>query len=358
MKTPTTIIVFFFFAFPPFLTSAKSAPADTLGTTVSRIHKITQTTVYVEKSVDSMDGQNRISMLTYDTLQSVDTNEEIKTEHILKSNDYWQLGSEFSIGVNQVAFSNWAAGGVPSYSILFSNKSFAYYRKGSSLWKTDFDLKYGLQQQGEDPWFKNNDQIKLYSSYGFKASNSWNYTTLLDFKTQLAKGYASANAEKDAFVSRAFSPTYLTYSIGMEYENQAKTASIFLTPIAYKLTYVSDTSLGVYYGILPNEHTFSQFGPMAVLINKHQITPYIALNSKLNLLANVLEMEEQFVSMEWNLGLNIKLTRHLSVNILMDLLYDPKVMFDKVLSDGTIEKVRRFQLRESVFFNFVYKITN
>ncbi len=367
MKNSTTAALLFAILLP-FQGFAKTASAtDTLGTKISRTQKTVQTKTYIEKSMDSIVDvdlvsglKTKVPVVTYDTVESTETTETTETEYIFasKPETFWKLGSEFSVGVNQVAFSNWAEGGVPSWSILLANKSFAQYRKGASVWKTDFEIKYGLQQQGDDPWYKNNDQIKLYSSYGFAASSHWNYSMLLDFKTQITKGYSSATADKDAFVSRFLSPMYLTYSIGMEYENVDKTASIFLMPVAYNLTYVLDTSLSTKYGISQGNHELSRFGPMAMFVNKHQLTKQVLLESKLTLLADLLNMKEQFVSAEWNIGVNVALTQRMRVKLLMDLKYDPKVMFDKTLSDGTIEKVRRIQLRESIFLNFVYNLSN
>ncbi|MDR2907467.1 MAG: DUF3078 domain-containing protein [Bacteroidales bacterium] len=361
MKKNYTLLVLVF-AILPFCGMAGNSQ-DTVGKKISRIHKVTETTVYVEKTFDSLvtfDSAFELqkhTVLSFDTLHFITTIDTVEVEYSIIHPDVklWALNSEFSIGLNQTGFSNWAQGGVPSYSVLLVNKSSAVYRNVLSSWKTDFELRYGLQQQADLPWYKNADLIQISSMYGFSASPHWKYSTLLDFKTQLTKSYASVDAAKNEYVSRFFSPMYLTYSIGMEYENKPKTVSLFLTPIAYSMTYVSDTSLGHFYGISPNLHALSRFGPMAVLTNKQRLTKNISLDSKLTTTANILNMDEPFVKVEWNFGLNITVTRNLTVKLLMDVLYDPDMMF---VNAETGAASRRVQFRESIFLNFAYRINN
>ncbi len=352
MKTLTTLGLSIFLCLP--LTMfAQHLHTDTLGMKISREHTITQTTTFIEQIVDS------IGSFTYDTVKKVDTIQKVDTSYLIHQRDlYWQLGSNFEIGVNQVARSNWAAGGGNSYSILFSNKSNAYYTRGNLSWKTDLDWKYGFQQQEGTPWFKNYDLLEINSIFGFKASNAWYYSGLFNLKTQLAKGYASATDDAANFVSRFFSPARSTFSLGMEYNNTPKTVYLFLSPVAYRLTYVWDTALSPRYSVPVGEHFLTTFGPMAMLTNKHQLTKDVALNSTLNVFANLLEMDAPFVTVEWKLNVSYQITKYLSFSFETYLISDPTAKFARINPDGTTSMVRKVQFQEIMGLKLTYKIAN
>jgi hypothetical protein len=340
---------------------------DTVGRVVSRTERIIHTTVFTERtidsivSIDSITGPNKISIVTFDTVVRIDTAEQIATEYMVIKPIFppspWKLGSEFAIQFNQLARVNWAAGGGNSYSFLFSNTSRATYTGRFSSWVTNLEWQYGFQQQRPNPWHKNQDRIRIESTYGFRASKTWYYSALADFNTQLTKGFPSA-LNKENYISRFLSPARFTFSLGMEYMNTPKSVTLFLSPIAHRSTYVMDTTLSRRFGIPANEHFVATFGPMVRLVNEHRLTPNTSLRSRLELLGDILTMNEPFVRMDWRLGVNFRVGRYLTLGLETQMIYDPAVKFDQENPDGSVSRVRKVQFQESIGVRFVYRASN
>jgi hypothetical protein len=345
----------------PLKTIALPQQPDTIGMKVSRTFRTIQTTVFVEQSMDSIVsldsiGANKITIVTYDTLKGTEATEKIDTSYFVTIPlNRWKLESRSEAAMTQVARWNWSRGGGDIYSILLTNKSAANYAHGTSTWKTEFDWRYGVQKQAKDPWFKTHDRVDLLSQYGFRASPTWYYSGLFQFNTQLSKSYASATSDKADYRSKFLSPARFTFSLGMEYVSVPKTVTLFLSPVAYKATYVMDTNLSGRFGIPAGEHWLETFGPIAMLTNKHKLTEDATLSSRLELFGNILEMGDPFITVDWKVNLDVRITRHMSLGLETWLIYDPTIWFDQ---EGSTEKVRKTQFQQSLMLRFVYRITN
>jgi hypothetical protein len=134
--------------------------------------------------------------------------------------------------------------------------------------------------------------------------------------------------------------------------------SLLLSPLTYRATYVMDTTLNWRFGVPANQHWLEAFGPMAMLENRHKLTKDMTLGSSLELFANILAMREPFVTVDWKVNLDIRLTRYFTLGFETWLIYDPTAWFDATTSDGTLTKVRKTQFQQSLMLRFVYRITN
>ncbi len=128
----------------------------------------------------------------------------------------WNKGGLASLTFSQVSLYQWAAGGEPSVSGEGLFNVYANYLTLLSSWKTSLDLGFGLNKQGQITR-KTNDRIEFTSQYGRKASDDWEYSGLLNFRTQFANGYKYYGDTAKARISDFMAPGYLTGSVGMDY---------------------------------------------------------------------------------------------------------------------------------------------
>ena len=109
-------------------------------------------------------------------------------EDVEKDTLGWNTGGLGNLTFSQLALYQWAAGGEPSLSGGALLNLYGNYLTTMSSWKNSVDLGFGLVQQGNITR-KTNDRIELTSQYGMKASKKWNYSALLNFRTQFTNGY-------------------------------------------------------------------------------------------------------------------------------------------------------------------------
>ena len=355
----------------PLMTFA-NPQADTIGMKISHTFRTIETTVYVKQSIDSIVSLDlpKVTTVTYDTLKGTERTETIDTTYfITQPLKFWKLESRLNAAITQI--NRWNRKGEGNmFSIQLSNNSIANYARGLSTWKTELDWVYaGDKQEGAD-WFKAQDRFNIVSRYGFRASSTWSYSGLFEFNTQLSKSYNRGTNNKDAYVSRFLSPARSTFSLGMAYTNNLSNLTapnaanpmlvdLLLSPVTYRATYMSDTSLNRNFSVPVGEHWLSEFGFSLRLDSRHRLTNDIILRSRLNLMANLLEMGEPFITVDWRVNFDIRLYRHFTLGLETWLLYDPTELFPKVDSNGdVIGRVRKTQFQQSLMLRFTYRITN
>ncbi|MCL2417329.1 MAG: DUF3078 domain-containing protein [Bacteroidales bacterium] len=361
----------------PLTTFARHPQADTIGMTVSRTYRTIQTTVIVEQTMDSIvsldatTGENRISIVTFDTLIGEEMIETIDTTFFIAERvRYWSLESRIDAAMSLVARGYWQRDGTGNdlLSLDLRNSSSATFERGLSTWRTDFNWRYGAQTQGGEfrDWLKTNDLISLQSRYGFRASPRWSYSAQFQFETQMTRTFASVAAQeesRDNYLSRFLSPARLAFSIGMEYRNASPSQMVRLLVSfpTYRATYVGSTRASVKerFGIDTNEHWLHTFGPMIQLENRHNLTNDITLNSNLMIFADILHVDNPFILFDWRLGVDIRLTRLFSLGLETWIIYDPNTFFStRMNGEPFVEPTRRWQFQQSLMFRFSYRITN
>ena len=264
----------------------------------------------------------------------------------------WKLGGDFSFTFSQVSLNNWSAGGQNSVSGNTLLNTFANYAKGKNAWDNTLQIGYGLTQQGSDNLIKSDDRIQLSSKYGYKASDRWFYSGLLDFKTQMTTGYQDPPTNSKV-ISELFSPAYLLFSLGMDYKPN-ETFSLYLSPLTGKSTFVLDDTLSFYgaYGVEPGENSRTEFGAMLKSVyKKENIVKNVDLYSQLNLFSNLVE-DPQYVDVDWELRLNMKVNKFLTAVASLNLLYDNDI---KYIDENGDERGARVQTKQMLGFGLNYK---
>lgn len=158
---------------------------------------------------------------------------------------YWNIKNSILLNSEQATLSNWSAGGYSSFAFSSFYKGFYNYKKGDNQWDNSIELAYGMIWQDKtgngfkDPaneFQKSDDKIELNSIYSRKMIKSWNYSALINLKSQFDEGFKDGN-----LVSAPLSPITITSSIGWEYKN--KGFSAMLSFLAGKTTIVTDRRL-------------------------------------------------------------------------------------------------------------------
>ena len=237
----------------------------------------------------------------------------------------WRKGGIYGINVSQGSLSNWAAGGDDfSLSVNSILNLFAFYKKDKHSWDNTLDFNLGYVNTTSLGSRKNDDRIDILSKYGYALNPKLNLAGLVNFRSQLFKGYTYSDDVKT--LSSAFlSPAYILVSPGLDFKPNAD-LSIFVSPITARWTIVKDDSLSAQglYGVEPGKHSNGEFGAFATINYLKEFNKNLSFKSRLDLFSNY-KRKPQNIDLYFTNVLNIKLTRLLSVTWSVDMIYDDDV---------------------------------
>lgn len=260
----------------------------------------------------------------------------------------WKKGGIGTLTFSQVSLYQWSAGGENSFSGNGLLNLFAKYKRDKISWDNMLDLGYGILRQGSLTK-KSDDRIDFSSLYGRKASDNWNYSAMLGFKTQFMPGY---NYPDDSTViSNAFSPAYITLSLGMAYKPNDN-FSLFLSPATGKITLVLDDTLSASgaFGVEENKKFRSEFGGFIKTVYTRKLIENVDFTTKLDLFSNYFNNPGN-IDVNWEILISMKINKYLAATINTLVLYDDDVDVpreDKAPGPG-------IQVKEVIGLGFSYK---
>ncbi len=277
----------------------------------------------------------------------------------------WKKGGSFMLNFSQVSLTNWNAGGLNSFSLNGAANLYANYTKGKGQWENTLDLGYGILRQGRKDdvsWLKTDDKIDLFSKFGRKASKSWFYSALFNFRTQSTPGF---NYPDQTPISKFMAPGYTLLAVGMDYKPN-KIFSAFIAPLTMKNTFVLDDSLAAArsFGLDPNEtgQIRTELGGYVRLQlhlenadAKRKAFQNISFTSKLDLFSNYLYNPGN-IDINWENLLQLKVNQYISASISTHLIYDDDInipLFD-ANNVATGESGPRVQFKEVLGIGFAY----
>ena len=269
--------------------------------------------------------------------QTTEAEKGLKAAVSNDSLDGWKLSGTLFINASQSSFTNWSAGGQPSVSVngLFNGR--AYYKKDKLSWDNTLDIGYGLLKQGKDADFiKTDDKIDFVSKLGYKAFEKWNYAALLNFKTQMDKGYNYPN--DSVIISRFLAPAYILGAIGLDYK-PGDNMSVFIAPVTSKFTIVNDQTLADSgaFGVDPGNKMRAELGGYIRFSYEKEILKNINFGTKLDLFSNYLNNPGN-IDINWETLITLKANEFLSASIATQLIYDDDIKIENDKNDnGTIE---------------------
>lgn len=158
---------------------------------------------------------------------------------------HWSVKNSIISSAEQTSLSNWSAGGFSSFAFSNFYKGFFNFKKNKVQWDTGVELAYGMIWQDktgngfsdkENKFQKSDDKIEVNSVFSYKMYGNWNYSGLMNLKSQFDEGF-----KDDKLIAAPFSPIILTSSLGLEYKQ--KSFSLLLSVLTGKTTIVEDNRL-------------------------------------------------------------------------------------------------------------------
>jgi hypothetical protein len=266
----------------------------------------------------------------------------------------WKLGGFGSLSVNQVYFNNWAAGGESSIGFSSLINVMANYKKGHQSWTNNLDLAYGFMYNGigssSQQYRKTDDRIEFTTVYGYGLSKHWDFSLLLNFKTQFSNGFNYPN--DSTVVSRFMSPGYLIGGPGFSYK-PAPWFGVFISPVTARCTFVLDDQLAhdAAYGVDSGQHFRGEFGAYVRATLNKDLAKNINISSTIDLFTNYLKNFGN-ISLNWNMLLTMKVTRWWATTVSACVIYDDKIM----ITDLQGKTGPRTQFKENIGIGLSYKI--
>lgn len=282
---------------------------------------------------------------------------QIKKDPSDTSNKVWKTGGMLNVNLNQGTLSNWAAGGDrSSFSIASLVSLYAFYKKDKHVWDNTLDLAYGLVNTTSLGTRKADDRIDLLSKYGYQISpKNWYIGGLVNFRTQFTKGYSYPSDLPKVMTSDIFAPAYALVSPTITYQPKDN-FSISLSPATARWTIVTNDSLSNVgaYGVDPGKKIRTEFGAFASVNYKAKISENASYQGRLDLFSNYLS-NPQNIDLYMTNVLLLKVTRLITVNVSVDMIYDDDVA--SVDKDGNA-RGPRLQLKQLLGVGLAYRFNN
>ncbi len=239
----------------------------------------------------------------------------------------WKFSGFFQQNLNQVSFTNWAAGGENSFSSTSNARINADFTRAKITWENYLDMSYGIVKIEDSPTRKNTDKIDFFSKVGRTITEKLNYSAMLNFQSQFDKGYNLPNEED--IVSRFMAPGYLTVALGLDYKPYGF-LSVFISPATGKFTFVTDDFLSEQgaYGVDPGEKVNAEFGALLRLGFEKEVVTNVNVNSVITLFNNYTDPEasnRKNTDVDWVTGINMPINKYITATIGFHLLYDHDV---------------------------------
>lgn len=265
----------------------------------------------------------------------------------------WKTGGTFNLNVNQGALSYWSAGG-DNFSLSLTSlvNVFAYYKHGRHSWDNNLDMAYGMVNTTSLGQRKADDRIDFVSKYGYEMDKKWYLSTLLNFRSQFARGYAYPTDTSKVLTSNFLSPAYVVLSVGMDYK-PVEEFSLFMSPITSRWVIVQNDSLASVgaYGVDSGKNVKMELGAYASINWNKQLTSTTNYKTRLELFSNY--RHDPFnIDIFWTNIIAVKITKLINMNLSLDMIYDNDV--PTVRKDGTGGGPKP-QIKELMGVGFVVK---
>lgn len=250
----------------------------------------------------------------------------------------WSHKGNVGLNFGQSTYTNWSAGGQSS---LNGQGIFNYeirYLKGNFKWDNTLNtsLGYCIFDFSKKP-IKTDDKIEFTSLAGLKANEKLNYSAELAFRSQFAKGF-DYSKDSSLYISKFLSPAYINLGVGIEWVPNTY-FSLYFSPITGRMTIVNDNRLAEEGAFGVNEldkydtivhANFAkvryEFGARAVAKFQYPIAKNIDFSTKLELFSNYLK-NPQYIDVDWQNMLVLKVNDWLNCNLSTHLIYDYDIPF-------------------------------
>lgn len=300
----------------------------------------------------------------------------------------WKKGGEGLLSFSFTSFSNWAEGGVNATAINSNLTFFADYQKDKLTWENDLRLLFGIIRSADIGDFrKSDDIIDFDSKIGYRINEKLNWATLLEFDSQVAKGF-NFDEEPAKLISKFAAPAIVRFGTGLDYKPN-DWFSLYFSPATFKGVIVADqdiANLGL-YGTAPGEQFKPELGGYLRADLKRELVKNVVYTTRLEVYSNFLAtnfveeqqnvterkangeeevLDEAFVLVEngrsrpgsidviWMNSLNLKVNKYITTTFDFQLKYDREVDVDPnntwVRADGSEGQIIDQGLQTRTFF--------
>jgi hypothetical protein len=303
-------------------------------------------------------------------IQQIDRSKLQDVKKITVKLQYWKYRSEASFALNQAHLENWVKGGESSISTSLDITGYAdYNNKPLKITSNNFArLKYGLIWTDENGIRKNLDLLETNSKLNHKAFGKFDFSSILLFKTQLARGFTYPTDSTRTLVSKFMNPGVLTVGLGLDYKPN-KFTSINFSPFSYKGTFVTDTT-GIKgidaidqtkYGVASDRRSKNEPGASFMITNEYKPFKIVTITNRLQLFTNYIN-NPQNIDVDWEMILTANLNWFTDVRFNTHLIFDDdtkslvykhkKPVYDLY---GKQKKAAQVQFKELLGFSFIFR---
>lgn len=294
-----------------------------------------------------------------------------QTDSITVPENPWRLKSLFGLNGTQSSFVNWSAGGRNNLSVIGFISASADYSKNKWQWKNNLDLALGgmlyLDAAGKNQGLqKTDDKIDFATNLGYKIADKWYASLVGGFRTQFMDGFNMPN--DSVRVSTFMAPGYANIALGIDFTPNDH-LSVFLSPLATKMTFVNDEVLANAGAFGVQDAVFNTVGDVVSAGKRFraEVGAYFRLTYNKELFKNVnfksrLELFSNYANKPQNIDVNadmlwtFKVNSWLSASLNWTLIYDddiritdakggvgPRTQFKSVLGLGLSYSLQNFK---------------
>ena len=258
----------------------------------------------------------------------------------------WRTEANLSLQLTQnYATENWHQGAANAFSMLWSAKAFANYKKNNISWENNAEWRMGVSTVSEDTLRKMNttdDIFLIYSKLGYQVHAQWYVALFTDFRTNLFPNYKKNSTRLN---TTFMTPIRYTVGIGVDYK-PLEGLSVNLSPATYKLVYANladATRVDVAeYGIEEGKKMLNEIGSSLRVEWKWKPLREIELETRFYFFTNYKQIET-----ELEIDVDFIINRYLSAKLILHPRYD-----------GTIEEVTnqksKLQFKELISVGFAH----
>lgn len=283
----------------------------------------------------------------------------------------WKLKALFGLNGTQSSFVNWNAGGRNNLSVIGFISASADYSKNKWQWKNNLDLALGglmyLDSGGKKQGLqKTDDKIDYATNLGYKIADKWYASLVGGFRTQFMDGFNFPN--DSVRVSTFMAPGYANFALGIDF-TPTEHLSMFLSPIAVKMTFVNDQTLADAGAFGVKDAIFNTAGDVVSAGKRFrgEIGAYFRFTYNKEIAKNInfksrLELFSNYANNPQNIDVNadmlwtFKVNSWLSASLNWTLIYDddikitdskggvgPRTQFKSVLGLGLSYSLQNFK---------------
>ncbi len=259
---------------------------------------------------------------------------------------FWRYDLAGSFSLNQNYLSYWAQGGESSFAGMLDIGGIAKYtnKDTKSEWTNRARLRYGALRTKEQGYRVSADILELNSQYNKVMINKLDFSSILYFKSQIAKGY---NYPNDSIaVSRFLNPGTFTVGMGVEYKPFANTLLNF-SALSYKNTFVLDTINydQTNHGVETGKRSRQEVGGQLVINNSVTVFDGLKITNAIRLFSNYIE-KPQNVDVDWETTFERQINWFFSVKLNFHIIYNDDIKFPIIRDDDTERKAPRTQFNQ------------